>query len=141
MTARIAIAVCALAVSGCAQWSAETRGEEYVYQLVSAVDAVQSARGARDPACYTESAQPAAVLIGGHPSPAAAIAWGAARAGVHAAVTGILDAEDADAWVQRIWQFVTIADESYYVHYNWSIGLHFGGARAPAGAPCRQASP
>ena len=138
LVAVLILGLLGIVMGGCTSWSRETQIEEGTYQVLSAIDTIQSARGARDPSCYAESSMVTRTVIGEHPSPQAAIGWGVSRAGIHAAITGILEAEDADRWVRRVWQAIGIGVEGKVVRQNWVIGLHIGSAEPPAYAPCLQ---
>ena len=138
LVAVLILGLLGIVMGGCTSWSRETQIEEGTYQVLSAIDTVQSTRAARDPSCYAESSFTTRAVIGEHPSPQAAIGWGVSRAGIHAAITGILEAEDADRWVRRAWQAIGIGVEGKVVRQNWVIGLHIGSADPPAYAPCLQ---
>jgi hypothetical protein len=124
------------ALAGCAGWSTETKVEEAAYQALSAYDTVQSIHGANNPACYTESRWPTANVIGPHPSPSTALAWGVARSGLHLAVTALLEEQEAPRWVQRVWQGTNLAFEGRNVWQNQAIGLRFSSGAPPKDAPC-----
>jgi len=131
----------ALALTGCADWSRETRIEETAYQVVSAADTVLAYQAQKVPSCYVESGWPTAGVIGQHPTPAAEFAWGLSRGVIHAAVTHILEREDANPWLKRTWQAGTLALEARVVRDQWSIGIRFGHATPPADAYCNFAPP
>jgi len=115
----------ALLLSGCSHWSTETKVEEAVYQSLSAVDAAQTIQGLRQP-CYSESNH----VLGSHPSPAEVVGFRALVGGIHFAVTSMLEDQDADLWVKRMWQGVFIFTEGRAVYMNWSLGA------TPVGATC-----
>ena len=123
-------------LSGCSEWSREMRVEESAYQVLSAVDTIQTVQVTRRPDCYQESDPVTNFVIGNHPRAGAVIAWGVARAGLHAFVTDWMQREDAAPWAKRTWQALTIGYEARDVGQNWSIGLHFGAPRVPDYAPC-----
>ena len=132
-------AVMCVALSGCADWSRETRVEESAYQLLSAVDTVQTYHGAKDPGCYTESDPITSMAIGDHPKPSAVLGYGVARAGLHAFVTDWMVHDDAAPWAVRTWELLSIGVEGRDVRGNWIIGLRVGSSTPPSYAPCRQA--
>lgn len=115
--------------AGCASWSPETRTLETTYQTLHAIDVAQTVAIARNPEDYAERNQ--AWLLGEHPKVGGVLAWGAANAVVHAAVTGWLEDREAPRWVRRTWQAVTIGEKAYNVGRNWSIGLRFGWGHRP----------
>jgi hypothetical protein len=123
----LVLAVC-LALGGCAEWGTETKVEEGVFQVVSAVDTVQSLAIARNPDRLQESGWPTASVIGNHPTAAATVAWGVGRGLVHAFVTDQLVSCGANDTVLRIWQGVSIGAEANAVLQNHSIGIGYMGS-------------
>lgn len=130
-----------LTLTGCADWSRETRIEEATYQVLSAVDTAQTFQAARHPECYGEGDPITSVVIGQHPKPGAVLGYGIARAGLHAFVTDWMVRDDASPTALRIWQALTLGIEGRDVRNNWVIGLRFSSATPPAYAPCRRPGP
>jgi len=128
-------------MGGCAEWSSETRTEEAAYQVLSAVDTLQSYQGARHPECYQESDRVTQAFVGRQPAPSSTIAYGIGRGVLHAYVTEILEVTEAKPWWKRLWQFTNLAVEGRDVRNNWIIGLRLTSASPPAYAPCRNDKP
>jgi hypothetical protein len=123
----LVLAVC-LALGGCAEWGTETKVEEGAFQVVSAVDTVQSLAIARNPDRLQESAWPTAAVLTTHPSRLNTVLWGAGRGAAHAFITDRLEAVDANDAVKRLWQGVTIGFEYQTVQNNRSIGIGYTGS-------------
>lgn len=106
--------------------SAETRSEEIVWQAVNAVDALQTYEIGRDP-CYYEAGTVTAALIGEHPGEGAVAAWALGTAWLHAVVTTWLVDQDAEPWLLRTWQAISLYDVGSAVYNNHQIGIRIGG--------------
>jgi hypothetical protein len=125
-----------LMLTGCADWSRETKVEESAYQVLGVVDTIQTYHATQRPECYGEGDPVTSFVIGNHPKPGSVIAWGVVRAGLHAWVTDWMVRDDASPMALRIWQGLSIGIETYDVGRNWNIGLRFGSAKPPSYAPC-----
>jgi hypothetical protein len=146
MNRYVPVALASLALGGCATLTIDESSvpTEIAYQTLNAADFAQTVTGARNPTRYEEVAWPTNKVIGHHPSPAGAEAFGAAWGLGHYLVTGWLDRE-ADATGQPAWQVArwawnlgTLFATGQNVVRNHKIGLTLFGGREPAPIPRRQ---
>ena len=137
-----AILGCAMA-SGCAtlQIYPDSVPTEVAYQALNAADFAQTVTVARNPDRYQESAWPTHDIIGTHPSPQGAVAFGAVQGVIHYAVTGWLDREadatGAPGWnvAKWVWNIGTLYSPAHNVIRNHEIGLTLFGGRQPDPPP------
>lgn len=113
---------------------------EMAWQVLNAVDFSQTINIARN-RCYVEKAWPTAKIIGRKPDESDVIAYGAAVAVLHFAVSYWLDTKSGPAWkVAKIaWHVSFLANTGYHVVNNHLIGLRpFGGGPAvPSYETCK----
>lgn len=121
--AHIAIPLCLL--SGCASLSPEQRVLEGAYQVAHVVDTAQTFQIAEQPRYHEREC---AFVLGRHPDRAEVLAWSAAWAAGHYAISYALRDRP---WADRLWQVASLVDVSVDVRRNWQIGLHVTNWRTP----------
>lgn len=107
---------------------------ELLYQGLHAVDVAQTVHGSAEDRCYQESDPVTRRLIGYHPSRMGVIGWGAGWAGLHYAGHAILSGW-APAWVDSVFEAVTIGQAAGYVSHNIQVGVRLGAPNVLQ-APC-----
>lgn len=121
----LVILVAIFALSGCVQfdrqWSTENRRLETAYQVIHAVDGIQTLQIANQPDRYSESSW----MLPSHPTTGQVAVWYMGTAYGHTLVTDALD-EHAPRWVCRTWQVLTIIDAANAVRGNYQLGLRMG---------------
>jgi hypothetical protein len=132
---RIVVVAIGLTLTGCAQWSTETKVEEAVYQMVHVVDVLQTLAIANHYGCYQEEGD-VHELYGAHPNRTQVLTWGVADSALHAGVTHLLENHTSTRWPQRVWQALTIGSVASVVHHNWELGLRLDWATGPIHAQC-----
>jgi hypothetical protein len=106
-------------LSGCAALPAETRAEETTYQVLAAVDAMQTLRTADTPGRLHEDNP----LLGPHPSPGKVAVYFAVGAVAHYGITSLLVEHDAPPWLVRAWELSGITMEIACVGNNLGDGI------------------
>lgn len=99
----------------------ETVIEEVTFQSLNVLDMSQTLYISKHPEAWYE--KESAWIVGEHPSQRSVMEYMAAEAIIHATVTVALADANAPKWLQRTWQFVTIADKAHCVGHNFSIGI------------------
>jgi hypothetical protein len=116
----IVIALILTSCTGCASLPYEQRTEEGVYQALHLADMMQSLDIKNHPGHH--EANP---ILGPHPNDGQVLAYFAAEAGLHYAVTKALYDGDAPMWAQRLWQGAWIYWEADNVYTNNQHGIRF----------------
>src|SRR5665213_718939 len=98
---------------------------EGVFQAEHLVDTLQTYHGPASDACYAEGDQITRRIIGGKPSHAGVIAWGAGYAAVHFGVTELLLDHGHD-YIAAAWEALTISGTAGDVAQNIHIGVRIG---------------
>lgn len=122
---KLITALVVLLLAGCASWTPETRREEIAFQALSAVDATQTIRIAREPDRFSESNP----ILGEHPSTRRVATYFAANGVLHFAATSLLEEAHAPQWLVRTWEAVGIVIEGRDVALNISHGIYRGEGR------------
>jgi hypothetical protein len=108
-----------LPLVGCASLPNEIRAEEVTYQVVAAVDAMQTMRTADTPGRLHEDNP----LLGPHPSPGKVAVYFAVGAVAHYGITSLLVEHDAPPWLVRAWELSGITMEVACVGNNLGDGI------------------
>lgn len=116
-----AILVLALSLlAGCATLPAEQHTEETAYQVLHLADMLQTLDIKNHPGHYETNP-----ILGHHPNDGQVLAYFAAEAGLHYAVTKALYDGDAPMWAQRLWQGAWLYWEADNVYTNHQHGIRF----------------
>jgi starvation-inducible outer membrane lipoprotein len=108
-----------LLLSGCATLPAEVHREEAVYQIVDALDGLQSFKIAKNPQQWHEQNP----MLGLHPGPAAVVGVVAVAGLTHFGITVLMQHYHAAPWIMRTWEALGIGYETGFVIHNKSIGI------------------
>ena len=98
--------VVAIALSGCAELSTETKVEEGLFQISNAVDTAQTIAAQRE-GCYRETGELG--LTGPHPHTGAIVAYQAAFGLAHLGITKLLQRYVHTPWILTVWQFSSLS--------------------------------
>jgi hypothetical protein len=121
------IAVCAASLGGCASLSRETLAEETTFQVLNAIDFMQTTQIARNPTHYYEDGT-MSVFTGPHPSERQVVFYSLAIGTVgHLCTTLALNelTEDHGPWPVRSWEAASLAFKFNVVITNHNHGLSF----------------
>lgn len=117
----VLIAVCLIAVFGCASLPKETLYEEGAYQVLAAVDAAETLDLVQHPGhWHWYETNP---VLGKHPSDGRVVTYFAVSGVAHAGVTCLLAQSGAPPWVTRAFELVSIGIETRALANNAERGV------------------
>lgn len=120
----IPVCLCCI-LSGCASLPAINDAGEIGFQTLHAVDVAQTIHGAAQDPCFYEGDTVTRRLIGGKPSTAGVLAWGAGYGIGHGLVTYALRQAGWEG-AAAVWEAVTIASTAQTIGHNISVGIRLG---------------
>lgn len=121
---RVAVLACAL-LTGCVTLPQVNTGGEVAWQALHAIDVAQTVHGAANDPCYEEGDPITRRLIGSKPSPGGVAAWGLGLGALHYGVHWAL-ADRAPAWLDTLYEALSVAGQAAVDHHNYSIGVRIG---------------
>ena len=97
---------------------------EATWQVVHAVDVMQTLKGPGSDPCYIEGNAITRQFIGTRPQPPAIMAWGVGLSVLHWAVGSWLEEHAPRVWA--VWELVTITEAGVAVYNNQKAGVRLG---------------